>query len=337
MHGLDFNQDGIARFAFQQKHLNKVWHRHGTQVPEGALTIDDWLDAADMNHTVEQAPLFAVIDGEYVEVPSHKLVYRDSDNQQLSVMGKDYRPVQSREAFGILEELVEGGEIGIDTIGTLKEGRRTFIAASITGDPLEVVPGDVVDSHLLCADSWDGTLALTFASVATLVVCQNTLRAALGEKGRRAKLKHTRGVLDGDRVAQVRAALGIAESDFAKFAALGQSLASVKMSESEILDFHKTLVLGDKRDSALDDWSGQQRRAIGELGWLMTDGPGQEIEGRAGTAWGALNSVTAWVSHVKNHKRDTTTDRTQFVLFGSGNTITERAQSLLVNQYQMAA
>ena len=159
----------------------------------------------------------------------------------------------------------------------------------------------------------------------------------MNEKGRRAKLKHTRGVLDGDRVAQVREALGIAESDFAKFAALGQSLASVKMSESEILDFHKTLVLGDKRDSALDDWSGQQRRAIGELGWLMTDGPGQEIDGRAGTAWGALNSVTAWVSHVKNHKRDTTTDRTQFVLFGSGNAITERAQSLLVNQYQLAA
>lgn len=337
MHDLDFNQTGIARFAFQQKHLNKVWHRHGTQVPDGALTIDEWLDAADMNHTIEQAPLYAMIDGEYVEVPSHRLVYRDSDNQQLSVMGKDYRPVQSREAYGVLESLVQDGSIEVDTIGTLREGRRTFIAASITGDPLEVVPGDVMDRHLLCADSYDGTLALTYTSVATLVVCQNTLRAAFNEGRKRAKLKHTSGVLNADRIAQVRKALGIAEADFAAFAELGRNLASVKMSESEVLDFHKALVLGGKRDSVVDDWSGQQRRAIGELGWLMTDGPGQEIEGRAGTAWGALNSVTAWVSHVKNHRRDTETDRTQFVVFGNGNAITERAQSLLVNQYQLAA
>ena len=336
-HLLDFNAEGIARFAYQQKHLSKVWHRHGVEVPDGALTIDEWLEAANMNHRIEQAPLYAVIDGEYVEVPSHRLVYRDSDNHQLSVMGKDYRPVQSREAFGVLEDLVAEGSIGIDTIGTLKDGRRTFIAASITGDPLEVVPGDVMDRHLLCADSYDGTLALTFASVVTLVVCMNTLRAAMNEKGRRMKLKHTRGVLDVDRIAQVRKALGIAEADFAAFAEFGNKLAGIKMGETAIHDFHKALVLGDKRNAAIEDWSAQQRRAVGELQWLMTEGPGQEIEGRAGTAWGALNSVTAWVSHMKNHKRDVTTDRTQFVLFGSGNAITEQAQSLLVNQYQLAA
>ena len=102
---LDFNQEGIARFAFQAKHLDKVWHRHGVQVPDGLHTIDEWLDAANMDHAVLQAPLFAQVNGEFVEVPSHKLVYRDSDNKQLSVMGKDYRPVQSREAFGVLEDL----------------------------------------------------------------------------------------------------------------------------------------------------------------------------------------------------------------------------------------
>ena len=334
---LDFNREGIARFAYQAKHLDKVWHRHGVQVPDGLHTIDEWLDAADMNHAVLQAPLFAQVNGELVEVPSHRLVYRDSDNKQLSVMGKDYRPVQSREAFGVLEELVEGGELAIDTIGTLREGKRTFIAASIASDPLEVVPGDMMDQHLLAADSWDGSLALTFASVATLVVCQNTLRAALQENGRRVKAKHTSGVLSASRIDAIREALGMAKAELAAFAQFGNQLAGIRMSDDEVSDFHKALILGDKQNAKVEDWTGQQRRSIGELGYLYQSGPGQEIEGRAGTAWGALNSVTAWTSHMKNHRRDTTTDRTQFVVFGSGNTTNAQAQQLLVNQYRLAA
>jgi hypothetical protein len=109
------------------------------------------------------------------------------------------------------------------------------------------------------------------------------------------------------------------------------------MSDAEVSGFHKSLILGDKQNSKVEDWTGQQRRAIGELGYLYTQGPGQEIEGRAGTAWGALNSVTAWTSHMKNHRRDTTTDRTQFVVFGSGNTTNAQAQHLLARQYQLAA
>lgn len=337
MHDLDFNRDGIARFAYQQKHVSKVWHRHGVQVPDGLHTIDEWLTHASMDYQIEQAPLFAQIGDELVSVPSHQLVYRDSDNHQLSVMGAKYRPIQSRESFGILEELVQGGELGIDTIGTLNDGRRTFIAASILSDPLEVVPGDMLEKYLMLADSWDGSLALTILSVALLTVCKNTLQAAMNEGGRKVKGRHTKGVLGATSVAKLREAMGIAESQLSEFAEFGRTLASIRMSEDEVSDFHKALVLGDKRNSAVDDWTGQQRRAIGELGWLMTDGPGQEIEGRAGTAWGALNSVTAWTNHVKNHRRDTETDRTQFVVFGGGNAINEQAKQLLVSQYQLAA
>jgi phage/plasmid-like protein (TIGR03299 family) len=340
MHDLDFNRNGIARFAYRQKHVDKVWHRHGVQIPEDQRTIDEWLTTASMDHTIEQAPLYALINGEHVEVPSHKLVYRDSDNKQLSVMGKDYRPVQTREAFSILEDLVQGGEIEIDTMGTLREGRRAFIAASITGDPLEVVPGDMLERYLLCADSYDGSLALTYTSVATLTVCQNTLRAALNEKGRTAKGKHTSGILSAARVAKLRETLGIATAQIEDFAQFGKKLASIKMSDSEVYEFHKSLVFAGKDVPGTideDSTTPQQRTALGELGWLYFDGPGQELEGRAGTAWGALNSVTAWTNHVKNHRRDVTTDRTHFVLYGSGNAINERAKQVLVNQYQLAA
>ena len=340
MHDLDFNHAGIARFAYQQKHVDKVWHREGQAVPPELTTIDQWMEFSGMDYIIEQAPLYALIDGEHVPVPSHQLVYRDVDGKQLSVMGHGYRPVQVRESHEILESFVQDGSIAIDTMGTLNGGKRTFIAASITGDPLEVVPGDMLEKYLLCADSFDGSLAHTFTSVATLTVCQNTLRAALNEKGRTAKGRHTKGVLGKNRIAKLRETLGIATVEIEEFAKFGNRLAGFKMKPQEIEDFHKALIFGDKPIPATidrDTTTPQQRTALGELSWLMTDGPGQELEGRAGTAWGALNSVTAWTNHVKNHKRDVSTDRTHFVLYGGGNAINERAKQLLVNQYQLAA
>jgi len=334
MHGLDFNTDGIARFAYSGIH--KPWHHEGVSIPEDA-GVEVAVEAAGMNYQIEKAPLFAKVDGEFISVPSHNLVYRDVDGVQLSVMGKDYRPVQVLEAYSVMDSLIEGGELSIETIGTLNGGKRTFIATSIVGDPLSVVPGDVMERYLLAADSYDGSLALTFASVATLVVCQNTLRAAMGEGRVRAKAKHTSGIMSANRIDALRDALGIAKAEFEEFAEFGNRLAAIKMSETQVDDFHKALILGDKRNSDVDDWSGQQRRAMGELDYLYHSGPGQEIEGRAGTAWGALNSVTAWTSHMKNHRRDVTTDRTQFVVFGNGNAVNERAKQLLVNQYQLAA
>ena len=339
-HGLDFNSEGLARFAYQVRHLDKIWHRHGTQIAEELTTLPQWLAAAKMDHLILQAPLYAKIDGEFVEVDTHKAVYRDSDGKLLSIMGAKYRVVQTREAWEMLERLVSEGWLKIDTMGTLNGGRRTFVAASLTGDNLQVVPGDMLEKHILCADSYDGTLALTFKAVVTLTVCQNTLTAALRETGRVAKVKHTAGVLSERNIEKIRQHLGIANLQIEQFAEFGNKLASIKMSDREVADFHKALVFGDKPIPGVIDAqsaSGQARRALGELAWLYTDGPGQQIEGRKGTAWGALNSVTAWTNHVKNHKRDVSTDRTQFVLYGTGDKINEEAKNLLINQYQLAA
>jgi hypothetical protein len=97
------------------------------------------------------------------------------------------------------------------------------------------------------------------------------------------------------------------------------------------------LLLGDKAESDREDWGSRKRRAYEELTWLYQNGPGQELDGRKGTAWGAFNGVTAWTNHVKNHKADVHTDRAHYVLFGTGSNVNQDAATLLVNQYRLAA
>ena len=144
-------------------------------------------------------------------------------------------------------------------------------------------------------------------------------------------------MLSDQNVDEVRQRLGIARAAISEFADFGNKLAAVKMSDAEVHQFHRALVLGDKQDITVEGLSGQARRALGELDHLYFHGPGQELEGRAGTAWGAHNSVSAWITHMKNYKGDTDTDRVSFALYGSGDAIVQRATVMLQQQYQIAA
>ena len=372
----EFNSEGIAMFATRRSNLGKVWWRNCPWYSEDLIREDtakteelfQW--AGLDKHFVAQSNLIADHSGEIQRmiglgsdvqtwdarklralvkklqasvdpVESHRLVYRQNDGKHLSVMGKDYTPVQIREAFSVLDQLVEDGEIVLETVGSLADGRKTFMCARLTGADLEIVPGDVAQRFLIVRDSYDGSTTLDFGAAATLIVCENTERMAFGEakrSGRLSKQKHTKGILSETRIAQARQALGIAQASFSQYVEFGQALASIRMSDSEVSDFHTKLIFGDKSiPGDTGDWSGQARRAIGELDFMYHNGPGQQIDGRKGTAWGAYNSVTAWTNHMKRHKRGVTEDRTNFVLYGKGAHLNSNAQQLLVNQYQLAA
>jgi|TARA_R110000765_G_scaffold188719_1_gene294077 phage/plasmid-like protein (TIGR03299 family) len=375
-HNLEFNTDGIAMFATRKRNLQRVWWKGASFFSEdlvlddSALT-DDLFKAAGMDqHFVAQSNLIADHSGEIQRliglagdlqtwdakklralvkkvqasadpVESHRLVYREDDGKHLSVMGKDYTPVQVREAFGVLDALVESGEIVLETVGSLADGRKTFMAAKLTGADLEIVPGDIMERYLIVRDSYDGSTTLDFGASGTLIVCENTERMAFGEasaRGQISKQKHTKGIMSEARIEQARKALGIASSSFEAYRETGQQLAAVKMTDSEVEAFHTKLIFGDKSiPGDTSTWSGQQRRSVGELGFMYSDGPGQDIEGRKGTAWGALNSVTAWTNHMKRHKASTDIDRTNFVLYGAGAVVNSQARELLLKQYQLAA
>ena len=374
-HNLEFTQDGIAMFATRQRNLDRVWWKgqpffsKDLVLSNEALTEELFQAAGLDEHFVAKSALIADHAGEIQRliglgdqakidakvlrrivakiqadaelVESHQLVYRENDGKHLSVMGKDYTPVQIREAFSVLDELVEGGDIVLETIGSLADGRKTFMAAKMTGDDLEIVPGDVMQRYLIVRDSYDGSNCLEFGAAGTLIVCENTERMAFGEakrSGRLSRQKHTKGILNETRIAQAREALGIASTQFEAYADLGRQLAAITMTDDAVQEFHSALIFGDKAVPASpDDWTAQKRRSVGELGYLYANGRGSEMDGRRGTAWGALNSVTEWTNHVKRHKASTDTDRTNFVLYGKGAQYNAQARELLVNQYQLAS
>ena len=132
-HNLEFTQDGIAMFATRQRNLDRVWWKgqpffsKDLVLSNEALTEELFQAAGLDEHFVAKSALIADHAGEIQRliglgdqskidakvlrrivakiqanaelVESHQLVYRENDGKHLSVMGKDYTPVQIREAF----------------------------------------------------------------------------------------------------------------------------------------------------------------------------------------------------------------------------------------------
>jgi len=329
----------IETFAWALPELQKPWHGFGNAL-EDYMTSETAIREAGLAWNVLEKPLY--FDGvhtksnleldippQYQEVTTHKALVRDSDNRVLSVMGKKYNVLQNVEAFDFTDNLVAEGEIKYVTAGSVKDGQVVFMVAKIMSDPLEIVPGDVAEKYVLFINSHDGSFSVTVKFVATLVVCWNTLVAALAEKRRAMKIKHTRNMKK--RMEEGKKILGLANEKYERMKRLAQEMARIKMSKKEFNDFAYKLVVPGNR--SVDDLTNAQERSLENLNYLYVSGPGQEIEGRAGTVWGAHNAVTAWTSHV----RETKHERIRYTLMGQGDAINENAEKLLVKQYQLAA
>mgnify|MGYP003115635941 CR=1 FL=1 len=328
----------IETFAWAIPELKKPWHGLGNGL-EDYMTSSEAITAAGLDWTVKQQPLFfdknTVHSDLELELPpdlskisTHKALVRDSDNRVLSVMGHKYNVLQNVEAFDFTDNLVAGGEMEYVTAGSVKGGQVVFMVGRIKSDPLEIVPGDVAEKYVLFVNSHDGSFSVTVKFVATLVVCMNTLVAALAEKRRAMKIKHTRNMKA--RMEEGKKILGLADAKYARMKALAQQMARISMPKSEFNKFALQLVAPGKNQ---EDLTNAQERAVDNLNYLYVAGPGQEIEGRAGTVWGAHNAVTAWTSHV----RTTRHERIRYTLMGQGDAINAKAEDMLVKQYQLAA
>jgi hypothetical protein len=96
------------------------------------------------------------------------------------------------------DNLLDGGRW--ETAGSIKNGTVVFgsLALDRQTDLDPKGRGDKVNNYLLVHTSHDGSLAIQASVTPVRVVCQNTLNAAVGHKGNRAKqsfrIRHTQTV-----------------------------------------------------------------------------------------------------------------------------------------------
>ena len=289
-----------------------AWHRVGIVV-DGTLSAREAFRVANADFHVAGRPVF---DADMQPIPGYQAITRMDTGRTLSVMTETYTPIQNESLIRIADALHE--DINMDAVCVLSDGKKVTFTARIRGAEGDVVPGDPVQQYLIGCTSHDGSIPFQLLFSPIRVVCQNTLSAALGlasnqrHRDNSIRIRHTK---NADHLIQrlpelvdVRRRQFIGGLDELRhMAATPCSMAQFRQFISNVFadQLQGTVndVRGDKstaRPKVLEDlpaWPSILRKFEG-------DAVGSELIAVNGTAWGAYQAVTEYLTHEYGKSRN---------------------------------
>lgn len=267
------------------------WHGIG-EIVESQLTAAEAIKAAGLDWEVSLQPVYTRGAGGFNEVPFRKSVTRSDTGESIGIVGRNYVPLQNREAFSFFDNVVDDGEAKYETAGSLGNGRQVWMTAKVP-EGVQVGGVDPVDIYLLLTNSHDGSRAVTAAVTPVRVVCQNTLNFALNRARRAWKVRHTSGVQA--RVAEARSSLELTFNYMDVWNKEAESLLSDEMTLKRFERLQDVLVKELKMSDRLaDDFRDRTKLLFAE---------GQTTEAVRNTAWAGLNVVSEYFEHLRKGQR----------------------------------
>jgi len=237
----------------------------------------------------------------YVPVDGRKAITRSDTGAVLGLFADSYAIHQYREWLLETVATILDDSLSIGSAGLLKGGAVAWVSVEIP-DTITTPEGIAFRPNLLACTSHDGTLATTFQRVVTNVVCDNTMSAALSEKGQRIKVKHSRH--SKMRMGEARDALAIIHTMGEEFTQQVAELTRQEVSRKQwakFVDAYAPLPEDTSKPSRTLTMATNKRDELNRL-W-NTD---TRVAPWAGTAWGVVQAVNTYVHHssiVRNTSR----------------------------------
>lgn len=289
--------DGEATMAYAGE---TPWHGLGKKVPND-LTPDQMMEAANLNWEVKKFPLYANVGEKKIRTDKEALI-RTSDNKVLDVVGKDWTPVQNKEAFEFFTDFIAAGDMEMHTAGSLKDGQRVWALAKIK-ESFDVFGGDQVDSYLLFSNPHKYGQSVDVRFTPIRVVCNNTLTIALGTKANKVYKVSHKGKFDSDLA---KGMLGLAHEKFSKYKEMAEFLGSKRYTVDSMKEYFDKVfpTQSEKKESRLAERAREE--------FLKTQ-PG--VEYAEGSYWELFNCVTYMQDHIIGRSTD---NRLSSSWFGTG-------------------
>lgn len=163
----------------------------------------------------------------------------------LDITSIDYGTHQPKEIFLTnVEKLVDGSQnIGVESFGELKWGRRLFASISVPEHLLNSESGLEFRPILTIVTSFDRTLATKYVRTYGIPVCDNTVNyelARAGEENGSFVLKHTKN--SSARLVDAKKVLGLLDQQANEFDAWLTEQARMEVSEQEFVDWVRLMV-----------------------------------------------------------------------------------------------
>lgn len=220
-----------------------------------------------------------------------KTIIRPDTGKILGVFKSGYQIHDYQEWLVTNVETILDDTLSIGSAGLLKGGAVAWVQVEVP-DTCTTPEGIEFRPFLSAATALDGSLASTYHNGAQVVVCDNTLSAALNERNaRQVKIKHSRNSLG--RITEVREALGIIHQTAETFAEEVADLTRTTVTDAQwraFLDAHTPVPDKPGRGRTLAD---NQRQELNRL--YRYD---NRVAPWKGTAWGVISAVNTYTHHV---------------------------------------
>lgn len=273
------------------------WHGLGTRL-DGPATAEEAIRAAQLDWPVIKLPLSA--GSKHIPVPDKYAMVRKTANvvqktdPVLGVVGRDYTPLQNRDAFKFFDPIVGQNAAIYHTAGALGNGERVWILAKLPGH-IRVVGEDISEKYLLLSNSHDGKSSVQIKFTPVRVVCQNTLTIALGD-GLACRVAHHADVKS--KLEQAHRMLGLVTERFDEMEETFRQMSRVQVDADRLTEYLSAVYPDTKEPDRME----LVRRDRNWSEYFFDQGRGNRLPGVAGSLWAAFNGVTEWQDHRKSRQ-----------------------------------
>jgi len=320
-HNIHIDANGTAAFASLRK---SAWHGLG-QVVQQEMNDQQILDAAGLNWQVTEQPVFSAetldLGGDSLtthnQIEGYKLLRRSDSKADLAVVSADFRAFQNAEMVSLMRR-IGGEQVVWETAGALGAKGATCWCLARLPDLGFSLGNDATEFYMLITNGHGNNRALTVMPTTIRVVCQNTMRAAEGDRKQQNQrqrnaqrsdfsasalaagysIHHNLGL---DRaVAEVEDAYRrcIANRDATKVAC--EMMAAKAISEADARSYWDR-ILGEplaqdetERSRAMrEEREAKRRRQLASI-WVS---PTSQTDAARGTVYGAFQAAVEWIDH----------------------------------------
>lgn len=290
---------------------------------EDQISAAEVLTNANLNWTVEHAPLFAYVNGWKVQVENKSATTRINSDGSASVLGitsPTYSIVQNQDIVQMIDAVTFEAGATFVSAGELRGGRKIFLASKLP-NTLNVGGIDPVDTYLMATNTHDGTDAFKFQLMQLRLLCTNGMMGYTTTSS--ISFRHTSGM--NVRIEDVRQTLNVTLKATEEFSTRAEELISQSVTDSKFVEIVNSLLPIDTYNMTPRQVESVQNRryALANI-W---NGPTQE--NIKGTAWGVVQAFAEfdqW-AHTARSKDDSV--RAEKFLLNQGQSLTERVMTLV--------
>jgi phage/plasmid-like protein (TIGR03299 family) len=287
---------------------------------EGVTSIEAALKAHNLDWTVSRRPTYFMDGNRQPQlVPSRFAIVRDDLQIPLGSVGPDYVPLSNIDALQHVNKLVETGAAVMDSVFSMKGGRRVGASLKLT-DQISIGGQDPIDMYAIISTTHDTSGTIKTQLIPIRLFCTNQLNLISKTARQSWSVRH---------LSTMRANLDVVEKELQEMAnyakwlqKTGDRLIEEALNEMQLSDIllkalHVTTDDDKKKTKIVTD--------IVDV-FKYSDKIGEDFKN---TKWGGLNAVTEYFDHHREYR--TPQARYNAITGGLGaRTMNAVASSLLV-------